>query len=73
MTDEIKKRLPGIIERIDELRDEVEKIHREEFDEYMEKRDALDEYGQIMALRRVRRLHEAYASLDESAGILETF
>lgn len=33
MTDETKKRLPGIIEQIDELRDEVEKIHREEFEE----------------------------------------
>lgn len=73
MTDETKKRLPGIIEQIDELRDEVEKIHREEFEEYMAKRDVLDEYGQIMTLRRVRRLHEAYASLDESARILETF
>ena len=34
MTDETKKRLPSIIERIDELMDEVEKIHREEFEEY---------------------------------------
>lgn len=73
MTEETRKRLPGIIERIDELRDEVENIHREEFEEYMAKRDALDEYGWIMALRRVRRLHEAYASLDESARLLETF
>ena len=27
MTEETKKRLPGIIERIDELRDEVRKMH----------------------------------------------
>lgn len=73
MTEETRKLLPGIIEQIDELRDEVEKIHREEFEEYMEKHDVLDEYGRIMTLRRVRRLHEAYASLDESARILETF
>lgn len=73
MTEETRKRLPGIIERIDELRDEVEKIHGEEFDEYRTKRDALDEYGRIMAVKRVRRLHEVYVSLDDSARILETF
>lgn len=73
MTEENRKRLPGIIERIDELRDEVEKIHVEEFEEYRTKRDALDEYGRIMAVKRVRRLHEVYVSLDDSARILETF
>lgn len=73
MTEETRKRLPSIIERIDELMDEVEKIHREEFEEYRTKRDALNEYGKIMAVRRVRRLHEVYASLDESARLLETF
>ena len=73
MTEETKKRLPGIIERIDELMDEVEKIHREEFEEYRKNRDALNEYGRIMAVRRVRRLHEAYVSLDDSARLLETF
>ena len=73
MTEETKKRLPSIIERIDELMDEVENIHREEFEEYRTKRDALDEYGKIMAVRRVKRLHEAYISLDDSARLLETF
>lgn len=73
MTEETKKRLPSIIERIDELMDEVEKIHREEFEEYRTKRDALDEYGRIMAVRRVKRLHEVYVSLDDSARLLETF
>lgn len=73
MTEETKKRLPGIIERIDELMDEVEKIHREEFEEYRTKRDALDEYGKIMAVKRVKRLHGAYVSLDDSARLLETF
>ncbi len=73
MTEETRKRLPDIIDRIDELRDEVENIHREEFEEYMAKRDVLGEYGRIMALRRVRRLQEAYASLDDSARLLETF
>lgn len=73
MTEETKKLLPGIVERIDELRDEVEKIHVEEFEEYRTKRDALDEYGRIMAVKRVRRLHEVYVSLDDSARILETF
>ena len=29
MTEETRKVLPGIIEQIDELRDEVENIHRE--------------------------------------------
>ena len=73
MTEETKKRLPSIIERSDELMDEVEKIHREEFEEYMTKRDALDEYGRIMGERKVRRLNQAYVSLDDSARLLETF
>lgn len=73
MTEETRKLLPGIIEQIDELRYEVEKIHGEEFEEYRTKRDALDEYGRIMAVKRVRRLHEVYVSLDDSARILETF
>lgn len=73
MTNETKKRLPSIIERIDELMDEVEKIHSEEFEEYIKNRDALDEYGKIMAVKRVKRLHEAYVSLDDSARLLETF
>jgi len=33
----------------------------------------LDEYGRIMGARRVKRLHEAYVSLDDSARLLETF
>ena len=73
MTEETKKRLPSIIERIDELMDEVEKIHREEFEEYIKNRDALDEYGRIMGERTVRRLNQAYVSLDDSAILLETF
>ena len=73
MTEETKKRLPSIIERIDELMDEVEKIHREEFEQYIKNRDALDEYGRIMGERKVRRLNQAYVSLDDSARLLETF
>ena len=73
MTEETKKRLPSIIERIDELMDEVEKIHREEFEEYIKNRDALNEYGRIMGERKVRRLNQAYVSLDDSARLLETF
>ena len=73
MTEETRKRLPGIIERIDELMDEEEKIHREEFEEYIKNRDALDEYGRIMGGRKVRRLNQAYVSLDDSARLLETF
>ena len=73
MTEETKKRLPSIIERIDELMDEVEKIHREELEEYIKNRDALNEYGRIMAERKVRRLNAAYVSLDDSARLLETF
>ena len=73
MTNETKKRLPSIIERIDELMDEVEKIHKEEFEEYIKNRDAMDEYGRIMSVKRVKRLHEAYVSLDDSARLLETF
>ena len=73
MTEETKKRLPSISERIDELMDEVEKIHREEFEEYIKNRDALDEYGRIMGESKVRRLNQAYVSLDDSARLLETF
>ena len=73
MTDETRKRLPGIIEKIDELRDEVEKIDKEEFEEYRMKRDALDEFGRINAVRKSRRLHNAFTSLDDAARLLETF
>lgn len=73
MTEETRKRLPGIIEKIDELMDEVEKIHREELEEYIKNRDALNECGRIMAERKVRRLNKAYASLDDSARLLEIF
>lgn len=73
MTDETKKLLPGIIKRIDELRDEVAKIHKEEFKEFQMRRDALNEVGRIFAARGVRRLHEVYASIDDAANILENF
>lgn len=57
MTDEIKKRLPGIIERIDELRDEVEKIHKAEMAECNEKREERDHTAQLDAAHKAEQLY----------------
>lgn len=73
MTEETRKRLPGIIERIDELRDEVEKIHKVEADKYFTKHDAMNEVCRIYKARKLRRLNEVYASLDDAVRLLETF
>ena len=73
MTEETRKRLPGIIDRIDELRDEVEKIHRAEADEYFAKHDATNEVCRIYKARKLRQLNEVYASLDDAVRLLETF
>ena len=70
MTEETRKRLPGIIERIDELRDEVVEIHEEEFEEYRMKRDSMNEVCRIYEARKLRQLHEAHASLDDAARLL---
>ena len=70
MTEETKRRLPGIIERIDELRDEVEKIHEAEVRECQEKRDEMDRVAQLDADREDDRLCMAYAALNSAAYIL---
>ena len=73
MTENTKKRLPGIIERIDELRDEVEKILGGEFEEYRMKGDAMSEVGRVYATRKIRQIQEAYASLDDASRLLANF
>lgn len=73
MTDETKKRLPGIIERIDELMDEVEKISRVEADEYFAKHDAMNEVCRIYEAGKLRQINEVHASLDDAARLLENF
>ena len=47
MTDETKKLLPGIIDRIDELRDEVRKMHDEEAKECKERRGTDHKVAQL--------------------------
>lgn len=71
MTEETRKRLHGIIERIDELRDEVEKIHKAEVEEMREKE--MDHFTALAAASDARSLFNAYASLDDAANILANF
>lgn len=73
MTDETKKRLPGIIERIDELRDEVEKIHSAEMKELHAKREEMDHTAQIIAAIKAEQLYGAYIWLDNAARTLENY
>ena len=73
MTDETRKRLPGIIERIDELRDEVGRIHDAEIDEYEERCEELDRVTRLDAAHKAERLYGAYVSLDDAADILANF
>jgi uncharacterized coiled-coil DUF342 family protein len=73
MTDETKEYLPGIIEEIDELRDEVEKIHAAEVEECNKKRDEMDQKALIGAAVKVEHLYGAYIALDNAARILAGF
>ena len=73
MTDETKKRLPGIIERIGELRDEVEKIHMEKVEECKKKRDDPDRTAQIITAIKAEQLYGAYASLDRASRLLTNY
>ena len=73
MTEETKKRLPGIIERIDELRDEVEKIHKAEVEECQEKRDEMDRVAQLDAAHKAEQLYDVYVSLDDASRLLENY
>lgn len=71
MTDETRKRLPGIIERIDELRDEVNRFYEAEVEEMREKE--MDHFTALAAASDARSLFNAYASLDDAANILANF
>lgn len=62
MTDETKKRLPGIIERIDELWDEVRKMHDEEAKACKERRGTDHKVGQLFG---------AYIALADASMYLE--
>ena len=73
MTEETRQRLPGIIERIDELRDEVEKIHSAEMEELHAKREAMDHTAQIIAAIKAEQLYGAYVSLSNAAQTLANF
>lgn len=73
MTEETKKRLPGIIERIDELRDEVEKIHEAEVNEYLNKREEIDRVAQLSSAHKAERLYGVCIWLDNSARALANF
>lgn len=73
MTEETKKRLPGIIERIDELRDEVEKIHGAEMEELHAKRDEMDRVAQLDAAHKAEQLYGVYVSLDDASRLLANY
>ncbi len=73
MTEETKKRLPGIIERIDELRDEVEKIHEAEVNECQERREEMDRVARLDAANKAEQLYGAYVSLDDASRLLANF
>lgn len=73
MTENTKKRLPGIIERIDELRDEVDRIHDAEVEELRAKCEKMDSMDLIDAIREIRQLYGVYASLDDAAEHLANF
>lgn len=73
MTDETKKRLPGIIERIDELRDEVVKIHGAEMDELHAKCGEMDDAAKIKAAINAEQLYGVYVWLDSAARALANY
>ena len=73
MTEETRKRLPGIIERIDELRDEVEKIHKAEVEECQKKRDEMDRVAQLDAAHKAEQLYGVYVSLDDASRLLANY
>lgn len=73
MTDETKKRLPGIIERIDELRDEVGKIHGAEMEELRVKRGEMKQVDQIIAAIKAEQLYGACVFLSNAAQTLANY
>lgn len=73
MTEETKKRIPGIIERIDELRDEVEKIHGAEMEELHAKRLEMNDVAEIKAAIKAEQLFGAYVWLDNAARALANY
>lgn len=73
MTEETRKRLPGIIERIDELRDEVEKIHGAEMEELHAKCDEMNDVTEIKAVIKAEQLYGAYIWLDNAARVLANY
>lgn len=73
MTEETKKRLPGIIERIDELRDEVNRFYEAEVEEFQEKRDEMDRVAQLDAAHKAEQLYGVYVSLDDASRLLANY
>ena len=71
MTEETRKRIPDIIDRIDELRDEVNRFYEAEVEEMREKE--MDHFTALDAASDARSLFNACASLDDAANILENF
>lgn len=73
MTEETKKSLPGIIERIDELRDEVVKIHGAEMEELHAKCGEMDDTTRIIATINAEQLYSVYVWLDHAARTLADY
>lgn len=73
MTEETKKRLPGIIKRINELRDEVVKIHGTEMDELHAKCGEMDDATKIIAAINAEQLYSVYVWLAHAARALAEY
>lgn len=71
MTEETKKRIPDIIDRIDELRDEVNRFYEAEVKEVRQKE--MDLPTALDAASDARLLWDACASLDDASRLLENF
>lgn len=70
MTEETKKSLPGIIERIDELRDEVNRIYEAELEE---RKKEMGLSAALCVAHDALELNNACAKLDDAANILADF
>lgn len=71
MTEETEKRLPGILERIDELGSEVKEIHEAEDKEMRAKCEVGTD--RINEIWEVGQFYRAYTSLNDAFAFLESF
>lgn len=73
MTDETRKRLPDIIERIDKLASEVKEIHKAEVKELRERYDEMDLAAQLDAECKTAHLRGVYGLLYDASKVLTNY